>query len=189
MRIVGGNFRGRPLSAPPGRDVRPTSDRAREGLFNILAHSIDWDGFDGLTVLDVFSGTGTLGLEAMSRGASHGVFIDNDPLSLKCVRTNAASLGLARAVTPLKLDATHLAPPPRIANAPLSLIFLDPPYGTGMADQALLGLAHKGWLAPEALTVVELGKDDVIALPRGFEPLDERTYGAAHLYFLRYKAV
>ncbi|MBC8267735.1 MAG: 16S rRNA (guanine(966)-N(2))-methyltransferase RsmD [Rhodospirillaceae bacterium] len=185
MRIIGGKFKGRTLSAPPGRDVRPTSDRAREGIFNILAHSIDWDGFDGQTVLDVFSGTGALGLEAMSRGANHGVFIDNDPVSLKCLRANAASLGEASNITPLKLDVTRLAPPPRITGAPLGLAFLDAPYGSNLTDQALLGLCNKGWIAAGGIVVVETGKDDELAIPRQFETLDARTYGAAQVTFLR----
>ncbi len=187
MRIVGGKFRGRTLNAPPGRDIRPTSDRAREGIFNILAHSIDWNGFDGLTVLDVFSGTGALGLEAMSRGAAHGIFIDNDPASLKCVKANAASLGEARNITTLKLDATRLAPPPRAANAPLILAFLDAPYATNLTDQALLGLCHKGWLATGALVIVEASKDDEVAWPREFQTIDERSYGAARILFLKFR--
>ncbi len=186
MRIVGGKFKGRTLSAPPGRDVRPTSDRAREGIFNILAHSIDWDGFEGKTVLDVFSGTGALGLEAMSRGASRGVFIDNDAVSLHCLRANAAALGEARNITALKLDVTRLAPPPRVVGAPLSLVFLDAPYGSNLSDQALLGLCHKGWLALGALVVVETGKDDPLTIPRGFDTLDARTYGAAQVTFLNF---
>jgi len=186
VRIIGGKYKGRTLSAPPGRDVRPTSDRAREGIFNILAHSIDWDGFQGQTVLDVFSGTGALGLEAMSRGATHGVFIDNDPTSLKCLRTNAGALGEASNITALKLDVTRLAPPPRIANAPLGLAFLDAPYGSHLSDQTLLGLYHKGWLRPEAIVVVETGKDDPLTIPRDMQPLDARTYGAAQVTFLKF---
>ncbi|NQU56089.1 MAG: 16S rRNA (guanine(966)-N(2))-methyltransferase RsmD [Rhodospirillales bacterium] len=186
MRIVGGKYKGRTLSAPPGKDVRPTSDRAREGIFNILAHSIDWDGFEGKTVLDVFSGTGALGLEAMSRGATHGVFIDTDPVSLHCLRANAAALGEARNITPLKLDVTRLAPPPRIANAPLGLAFLDAPYGSNLSDQTLLGLCHKGWLVAGAIVVVETGKDDPLTIPRDLQTLDARTYGAAQVTFLKF---
>lgn len=186
MRIVGGKYGGRSLSAPPGRDVRPTSDRAREGIFNILAHSMDWDGFEGQTVLDVYSGTGALGLEAMSRGAIHGVFIDNDPAVLKCLQTNAASLGEAANVTPLRLDATRLPPPPGAARAPLGLAFLDPPYGSNLSDQTLLALCYKGWLAAGAITVVETGKDDPLTAARDFETLDARTYGAAQVTFLKY---
>jgi len=187
MRIVGGKYKGRALTAPPGKDVRPTSDRVREAIFNILAHSIDWDGFEGSVVLDVFAGTGALGLEALSRGAAHGVFIDNDPGALKCLRGNAAKLGVARDITPLKLDASRLTPPPRAAQTPLRLVFLDAPYGSGLSDQALLGLHHKGWLAAGALAVIELGKDDELSVPRDFEMVDERTYGAARVLFLRLK--
>lgn len=187
MRIVGGRFRGRVLKAPAGRQVRPTSDRAREGIFNILAHSLDWGGFEGRTVLDVFAGTGALGLEAMSRGAERGVFIDNDAAALKCLQQNAAMLGLARDITTLKLDAGRLAPPPRIANAPLGLVFLDPPYGTNLAEQALLGLRHQGWLAAGCVLVVEVGKDDEITPPREFSLMDERSYGAARVLFLRFR--
>ena len=186
MRIIGGKFKGRTLSAPPGRDVRPTSDRAREGIFNILSHSIDWNGFDGQTVLDVFSGTGALGLEAMSRGATRGVFIDNDPASLNCLRSNAASLGEASNITPLKLDVTRLAPPPRIAGAPLGLIFLDAPYGSNLTDQTLLGLSNKGWIANAGIVIVETGKDEELTIPRQFEILDTRTYGAAQVTFLKF---
>jgi 16S rRNA (guanine966-N2)-methyltransferase len=187
VRIVGGQHKGCTLQAPAGRDIRPTSDRAREGIFNILAHSIDWQGFEGTAVLDVFSGTGALGLEAMSRGASNGVFIDNDPGSLQCVKANAATLGEARNILTLKLDARRLFQPPRAAQAPLSLAFLDPPYGTKLSDQALLGLCHKGWIAPGGLVVVEISNGDELILPRGFSVLDERTYGAAQVTFLKFK--
>ena len=187
MRIVGGKHRGRPLKAPDGRDLRPTSDRARESVFNILAHSTDWDGFDNITVLDVFSGTGALALEALSRGAAFAVFIDNNPESLKYAKNNAASLGHARDVTALKMDATRLAPPPRAARAPMALAFLDAPYQTGLTGPALLGLAHKGWLAPGAMVVVEVAADEELAIPSAFENLDAREYGAAKVTFLKYK--
>jgi 16S rRNA (guanine966-N2)-methyltransferase len=187
MRIVGGKHKGRNLQSPAGLDIRPTSDRAREGMFNILAHSIDWQGFEGMAILDVFSGTGALGLEAMSRGASFGVFIDNDPGSLQCVKTNAATLGEARNILTLKLDATRIFHPPRAARAPFSLAFLDAPYYTKLSDQALLGLCHKGWLAPGSLVAVEIGKGDELILPRGFSTLDERTYGAAQVTFLQFE--
>ncbi|MHA1598948.1 MAG: 16S rRNA (guanine(966)-N(2))-methyltransferase RsmD [Alphaproteobacteria bacterium] len=186
MRIVGGKHRGRPLKAPDGRDLRPTSDRARESMFNILAHTTDWDGFEGITVLDVFSGTGALALEALSRGATFAVFIDNNPNALKFARNNAASLGHGRDVLALKLDASHLAPPPRAARAPVSLAFLDAPYQGGLTGPALLGLAHKGWLASGAMVVVEIATEENLAIPSGFEVLDERTYGAAKVMFLRY---
>jgi 16S rRNA (guanine966-N2)-methyltransferase len=186
MRIIGGKFKGRTLNAPPGRYVRPTSDRAREGIFNILTHSVDWNGFDGETVLDVFSGTGALGLEAMSRGAVHGVFIDNDPASLNCLRSNANILGETCNITPLNLDVTRLAPPPRIVGAPLRLAFLDAPYGSNLTDQSLLGLSDKGWIANAGIVIVETGKDEELTIPRQFEILKTRTYGTAQITFLKF---
>ena len=188
MRIVGGRFRGRTLSAPKGRDVRPTSDRAREGVFNILAHAIDWPGFDGITVVDVFCGTGAFALEALSRGAEHAVFIDNDPGSLNCAKGNAAACGEGRNVTVLKLDASRLAPPPRVAKTPAPLVFLDAPYNQDLTGPALLGLAHKGWLAPGAIVVVETAADEEFPFPIGYDQIDERTYGAARIVFFRYQA-
>ena len=188
MRIVGGRFRGRTLTAPKGLDVRPTSDRAREGVFNILTHSIDWPGFDGITVVDVFAGTGAYALEAMSRGAGHGVFIDSDLVSLNCAKSNAGACGEARNISALKLDATRLPPPPRAAKTPASLVFLDAPYKQNLTGTALLGLGHKGWLAPGAIVVVEVAVDEEVPLATGYEPLDERSYGAAHIAFFRYRS-
>ena len=189
MRIVGGKHKGRTLQAPTGQNIRPTSDRAREGIFNILAHSIDWKGFEDMPVLDVFSGTGALGLEAMSRGASFGVFIDNEVSSLQCVKANAATLGEARNILTLKLDARRLSSPPLVAHAPLALVFLDAPYGTKLSDPALLGLCHKGWIAPGGLVVVEISKDDNFTPPLDFSILEKRTYGAAQVNFLKFKGV
>ncbi len=186
MRVIGGRFRGRSLSAPKGLNVRPTSDRAREGIFNILAHGIDWPGFDGITVIDVFSGTGAYAIEALSRGAQHAVFIDTDAESLKCAKGNAAACGEGRNVSALKLDATRLPPPPRAAKTPAPLAFLDAPYKQNLTGPALLGLAHKGWLSAGAIVVVEVAADEVIPLVSNFEPLDERDYGAAHIAFFRY---
>lgn len=186
MRIVGGKHRGRPLKAPTGSDLRPTADRTRESVFNILTHSGDWNGFDGITVLDVFSGTGALALEAMSRGAAFAVFIDNNPSALKYAKNNAAKLGHGRDVMVLKLDARHLATPPRAIPAPAGLAFLDAPYQGAMTGPALLGLAHKGWLAPAAMVVVEVAADEECPVPAAFEVLDTRIYGAAKVMFLKY---
>lgn len=187
MRIVGGRFRGRTVAAPRGRDIRPTSDRAREGVFNILTHGIEWPGFECITVIDVFAGTGAYGLEAMSRGASHGVFIDNDAASLKCAKGNAAALGEGRNVMTLKLDACRLPPPPRAANTPAPLVFLDAPYGQNLTGPALLGLAHNGWLSDGAIVVAEVAAEEEISAPKAYERLDERTYGAARIVFFRYR--
>jgi 16S rRNA (guanine966-N2)-methyltransferase len=186
MRIVGGRHKGRTLTAPAGKDLRPTADRVRESVFNILAHGIEGLVLDGVTVVDVFCGTGALGLEAMSRGAGHGVFIDNDAGALAYVRKNAGPLGLGREVTMLKLDAARLAPPPRVAKTPATLAFLDPPYDQGLAVPALLGLKDKGWLGEGAVVVVEVAAKEAFETPREFQVLDERTYGAARVIFLRW---
>jgi len=191
LRVVGGRLKGRPLKLPgrgtaEGRALRPTADRVRESLFNVLAHGVEDFAIAGVTVVDVFAGTGALGLEAMSRGAGHAVFIDDAPAALACVRENAARLGLARAVTLLKLDARKLAPPPLAAKAPAGLVFLDPPYGSGLAPVALAGLAQKGWLKPGAVAVVEVEAEEPLTPPNGFTAFDERTYGRARLVFLRF---
>ncbi|MFQ5764986.1 MAG: RsmD family RNA methyltransferase, partial [Rhodospirillales bacterium] len=165
---------------------RPTGDRVRESLFNVLAHGVEGVAWEGATVVDVFAGTGALGLEALSRGAGHGVFIDNDPGALACVRRNAGPLGLARNVTILRLDARRLPPPPLAAKAPAALAFLDPPYRSGLAPEALTGLTTRGWLVPGALSVVEVAAKEPLEPLRGFETMDERTWGAARLVFLRY---
>ncbi len=186
MRIVGGRLKGRTLAAPEGRDLRPTADRVRESVFNILAHGVDGFGFDGVTIIDVFAGTGALGFEAMSRGAAHGVFIDNDAHALKLVRKNAGPLGLGRDVTLLRLDAVRLAPPPRAAKTPAALAFLDPPYESGLVQPALLGLRDKGWLAGGAVVVCEVAAKEEFDPPKGLKAVDERTYGAARVVFLRW---
>lgn len=185
MRIVGGKFRGKKLIAPEGQDLRPTSDRARESIFNILAHGKAAMDLDGITVADMFCGTGALGLEAMSRGAAHGVFADRNPAHLKIAKDNAAAMGFWRECLMLGLDCTHLVIPPRAAKTPAALAFLDPPYGQGMADPALRGLANNNWLTDDATVVVEVGADEDLKGTRGFETLDERTYGAAKVYFLK----
>ncbi|MDA1089430.1 MAG: 16S rRNA (guanine(966)-N(2))-methyltransferase RsmD [Proteobacteria bacterium] len=186
MRIVGGRHKGRTLAAPDGKELRPTADRVREAIFNILSHGIDGFDFDGATVLDVFAGTGALGLEAMSRGCGHGVFIDVEARAHALVRKNAGPMGLSREVTLLKLDASSLAPPPRAAKTPAKLAFLDPPYDQGLVVPALLGLKDKGWLADGAVVVCEVAAKEALEPPRGFELIDERTYGAARVVFLKY---
>ena len=184
MRIVGGKHKRRPLKAPPGLDIRPTSDRAREALFNILEHGIDDFRIIDASVIDVFAGTGALGLEALSRGAAHASFIDHDPRALKCAQANAGAIGEGRTVTMLKLDALNLPPPPLAAQAPCTLAFLDPPYRSGMAIDALRCLKTKGWISEGTICVVELAAKEVFTTPDSFDELDRRTYGAAQLLFL-----
>jgi 16S rRNA (guanine966-N2)-methyltransferase len=186
MRIIGGKHRGRPLSAPQGRAVRPTSDRAREALFDILAHGRLADGpaYEGARVLDVFAGTGAFGLEALSRGAAQATFMEKDRTALAALRANIEVLGEARAAAVLPVDARR---PPQ-AGAPCALAFLDPPYGEDLAAPALTALAAAGWLAPGALVVIEVAAKQTLAAPDGFALLDERRYGAAKLVFLRFAA-
>jgi 16S rRNA (guanine966-N2)-methyltransferase len=183
MRIVAGRHRGRRLAAPEGKAVRPTSDRAREALFDILAHGrfADRPVFEGADVLDAFAGTGAFGLEALSRGARHASFIEKDRAALAMLRANVAALGEVEHATILAGDTLR---PPRAA-APVTLAFLDPPYGEGLAAPALAALSASGWLAPEALVVVEMAARRLLAPPPGFTLLEERRYGAARLVFLR----
>ncbi len=186
MRIVGGQHRGRTLKAPAGRDVRPTSDRARESVFNILAHGIDDFDLVGISVLDLFCGTGALGLEALSRDAAHATFIDNDAKSLALTKENAGTIGVWRAVTLLKIDARRLGPPPLAAKAPCQLTFLDAPYGQNLTGPALLTLANQGWIGVGSVVVVEVAATESLDPPRQFTLLDERSYGAARVLFFRY---
>ncbi len=185
MRIVAGRHRGRPLQSPEGAAVRPTSDRARESLFNILEHGkLATGGLSpvrGAVVLDAFCGTGALGLEALSRGAASAIFLDSDTAALRLARANAQNLGETEHSRFLQSDVRK---PPR-APAPCTLVFLDPPYGEDLATPALAALADGGWFAPAAIAVVETGLRDTISAPPGFEAVDERRYGKAKLTFLR----
>jgi 16S rRNA (guanine966-N2)-methyltransferase len=184
MRIVGGRYRRRRLLAPVGDTVRPTSDRAREALFNILSHGqLATDGipFTGKAVLDAFAGTGALGLEALSRGAAEAVFIERDLEAVAVLRRNVATLGESAHSEIIPGDATR---PPR-ARLKCAVVFIDPPYRSGLAAPALEALEHAGWLMPDALAVVELGAREELPPPAGFTLLNERVYGAARLVFLR----
>jgi len=185
MRIVAGKHRGRTLRAPEGRDVRPTSDRARQTLFDMLSHRKFGEAnfeFEGVRVADVFCGTGALGLEALSRGAEHAVFIDIDRKAIEAARENAKSLGEEAHATFLQIDATR---PPR-CDAPCALLFLDPPYRSGLAGKALAALAEMHWLAPGAIATVEIGAKEDLVPPGGFETVTERKVGAAKIAILRY---
>ncbi len=186
MRIVAGKHRGRRIAAPKGLDVRPTSDRAREALFNILEHGrFTADGTSpliGAHVLDVFAGSGALGLEALSRGATHLTCIENSATARAALRANAKALGETARVTVVQSDATK----PPMAAAPCNLVFLDPPYGSGLAAPALAALAARGWVAEGAICVVEMAANEDFGAPPGFTLTDTRRYGKATLVFLRY---
>jgi len=184
MRVVGGRHRGRKLVAPPGDAVRPTSDRAREALFNILSHgdfAAAGSPFAGENIVDAFAGTGALGIEALSRGAARAAFIELDRTALRALRQNLAALDEEDAADVFAGDATR---PPR-APYRAALAFLDPPYRSGLAAPALAALASAGWLAPRALSIVELAAKEPFSPPAGFAMIDQRVYGAARLIFLR----
>jgi 16S rRNA (guanine966-N2)-methyltransferase len=171
-----------------GKNLRPTSERAREAVFNILEHGIDWPGIKNASVIDVFAGTGAYGLEALSRGAAHATFIDEDAGALELIRKNASTLGEEGRITPLRLDAAHLAPPPQMAAtaaAPCRLAFCDPPYNSNLSGPALLELANKGWIGAGGVCVVEMAAKENFDPPADFDLLDERTYGAAKVIFLK----
>ncbi|MEZ5973063.1 MAG: 16S rRNA (guanine(966)-N(2))-methyltransferase RsmD [Hyphomonadaceae bacterium] len=186
MRIVGGTFKGRAISTPAGRDTRPTSDRAREGVFNVLAHA-DWSpGVAGRRVLDLFAGSGALGLEAMSRGAAFALFVDTDSAARGAIRDNIEALGLFGATRIHRRDATDLGLKPAGLGEPFDLVFLDPPYGKQLGERALARLVEGGWITPDALITLEVGADETPQTPN-FETLDERAYGAAKVLFLRPK--
>ena len=186
MRIVAGRHRGRRIESPPGLAVRPTSDRARGALFDILAHGrFTADGaspLPGARVLDAFAGTGALGLEALSRGAAHATFLEAAPAAIRSIRTNLERCGEAERAAVLRADATD--PPP--AAAPCALAFLDPPYGQGLAAPALAALSARGWLAEAAVCAVEIGARETFEAPPGFSLLDDRRYGAVRILLLRY---
>jgi len=182
VRIVGGSHKGRRLTAPDGRVTRPTSDRARESLFNILAHSALVE-LEGACVLDAFAGSGALGLEALSRGAGHVWFLEKHPSALAAIKANVAELREEARATVLRADATK--PPP--AMRPCNLVLLDAPYDKNLSTPCLAALAAKGWLAPAALAVVEVAARESLSLPEGFALEDERTYGAARVAFMVYQ--
>lgn len=182
MRIVGGRWRGRTLAAPKSSAVRPTSDRLRETLFNILAHAYG-DPVAGARVLDLFSGTGALGLEALSRGAAFVLFVDDGAQARALIRRNAEALGAGGASRIFRRDATRLGPAHPLQ--PFTLAFLDPPYGRGLAERALVSALAGGWLAPGALIVVEESKAVGFTAPEGFEEIERRVYDDTEAVFLR----
>lgn len=178
-------MRGRPLAAPRDMRVRPTSDRVREALFNMLAHKDFGIGFtlENAAVADLFAGTGALGLEAISRGARWCLLVDDDADSRALQRENVEALGLTGVTRIWRRDATELGPLGPAANGPFNLVFLDPPYRKSLVEKALISLKDGGWLAPDALIVAESAADEAISTP-GFALLDERDYGETRLRFL-----
>lgn len=189
MRIAGGRWRGRLLEVGPDGRIRPTGERMRQALFNILAHGPDWHRAEGplprgAVVLDAFAGSGALGIEALSRGAARALFLERDPAACELIRRNLSGLRLP-AGTAMVRRADAIAPGAAPAGFAADLAFLDPPYGLGLADRALSALLGGGWLKPDAAVVVETGADEPLPQPHGFVLRDERRYGIARAAFLQ----
>jgi 16S rRNA (guanine966-N2)-methyltransferase len=182
VRIVGGKHRGQPLAGPKSQAIRPTTDRLRESLFNILVHAYE-DPITDARVLDLFSGTGALGLEALSRGARFCLFVEEAIEARGLIRRNIEALG-ATGVTKLwRRDATKLGGIE--GQTPFNLVFADPPYGKGLGDTALTSALSGGWLAPGALCVLEERADAEVTVPEGLDVLDVREFGDSRVWFLR----
>jgi 16S rRNA (guanine966-N2)-methyltransferase len=186
MRIVGGRFRGRPLATPADDRIRPTSDRVREAVFDILAHGIPDFAMSGAKVLDLFAGTGALGLEALSRDAAFCLFVEEDAAARALIRRNIETLGLTGVTKIFRRDATDLGVAGQRGG--FTLAFLDPPYGQGLAQRALASAAAGGWLIEGATIVIEERKGVDAVLPVGFAALDRRSWGDTQVSFARFGA-
>ena len=183
MRVVGGSLRGRTLAAPKSQSIRPTADRLRESFFNILIHAYD-NPIAGARVLDLFAGTGALGIEALSRGAAFTLFVDDGAEARALLRENVATLGLGGTSRIFRRDATKLGPAHPVE--PFVLVFLDPPYGKGLAEQALASARAGGWLKPDALVVVEEAASAKFVAPEGFAGIERRRYDDTEFVVLRF---
>ena len=193
MRIVSGSFRGKALASPAGESTRPTSDRARQAIFNILEHAAWSNGVRGARVIDLFAGSGALGFEALSRGAAFCLFVETDEAARGAIRENVDALdrtgGLFGVTRVHRRDATDLGVRPGGDGPAFGLAFLDPPYAKGLGELSLAKLAEGAWLAPGATVVFERGAGEADFAVAGFEALDVRDYGAARVHFLRFGGV
>jgi len=187
MRIVGGKFKGRAIKAPEGRATRPTADRARESIFNVLAHASWAVPLEGARIIDAFAGSGALGLEAMSRGGAFCLFVETDSAARGCIRDNIEALQLFGSTRIHRRSAVDLGSKPAGLGAPFDLVFMDPPYAYNLVPPALDQLLKGAWITPEALVVAETGADEVAPVTPGWDLLDERLYGAARVSFLKAK--
>ena len=183
MRIVAGKFRGKQLLSPPDDSIRPTSDRARESIFNILASRLG-PHLDGVRVIDLFAGTGALGLEALSRGAAHVIFVDTGADARGLIRDHIEAFGAGGVTKLLRRDATDLGPAGTMGG--IGLAFLDPPYGKGLGERALVELREGKWLAPGATVVLEEASEATVEIPEGFALQDRREYGAGAMHILNF---
>jgi len=184
MRIVAGQYRGRVLAVPRHEGLRPTSDRVREAVFNVLEHGIADFQIAGARVIDLFAGTGALGLEAMSRGGAWCLFVEEAAEARALIRRNVEALGLMGQTRIFRRDATRLGPAGNLAGFQLALV--DPPYGRGLGEMALAALADGGWLEPGAVVVLEERAGTDLALPAVYAPIDHRVYGETQVALLRY---
>ena len=184
LRIIAGHHRGRKLETTPGTAVRPTADRVREAIFNRLTHGLVTEGgaaLAGIRALDVFAGSGALGFEAWSRGADHVTFFENDAAAAQLIKRNAERLDTDDEIAVLRRDATQ----PGLSRAKAELVLMDAPYGSDLSASALRALRDNGWLAEDAVAVVEVGRGEAFDSPEGLAVIDDRRYGAARVYFLR----
>lgn len=185
MRIVSGKYRGKAIVAPPGEATRPTSDRARQAVFNILEHASWAPELHGARVIDVFAGSGALGLEALSRGASFCLFVETDDTARGAIRENIDAMQLFGVTRVHRRDATDLGPRPASAGAPFDIAFLDPPYAKGLGERAVTELKAHDWLSPGAILMFERGRSEPDPVLEGFEQIDARDYGAARVLFFK----
>lgn len=185
MRIVAGKLKGRAIVAPEGQGTRPTSDRARQAIFNVLEHAAWAETLHGARIMDVFAGSGALGFEAMSRGAVFCVFVETDDEARGAIRENADAYGLMGATRVHRRNAVEMGVRPGADGPAFDMAFLDPPYGKGLGEQALQRLLDGDWLKPGALVIFERGSDEPEIDTPGYDRLDARDYGAARVLFLR----
>ena len=185
MRIVAGSLKGRSILAPDGQGTRPTSDRARQALFNVLEHAAWAEPLQGMRVMDLYAGSGALGFEAISRGAAFCLFVETDEDARGSIRENADAYGVMGRTRVHRRSATDLGGRPGSDGEAFDLAFLDPPYRKGMGEQTLIRLLEGHWLKPGAIVVFERGSDEPEIDTPGYERLDARDYGAARVLFLR----
>lgn len=185
MRVVGGTFRGRALAAPRHEGLRPTSDRVREAMFNILMHGVADFSIDGARVIDLFAGTGALGIEALSRGAAYCLFVEEAPEARALIRTNVEAMGLTGVTRIFRRDATDLGPAGNMV--PYALALIDPPYDQGLGETALAALREGRWLTPGAVVVLEDRATADVTLPAGYAEFDRRTWGDTQAVFARFE--
>ncbi len=185
MRIVAGSLKGRTIVTPEGQGTRPTSDRARQAVFNVLEHAAWAEPLDGMRVMDLYAGSGALGFEAISRGAGFALFVETDDEARGAIRENADAYGVMGRTRVHRRSATDLGGRPGSDGEAFDLAFLDPPYRKGLGEQTLLRLLEGGWLRPGAVVVFERGSDEPEIDTPGYERLDARDYGAARVLFLR----